>query len=90
MRMKLSMTKQNHRLGVCIDTCHIFAAGYDLRSEAAFHKTFEEFGRIVGFDKLEALSSFLVIGIAQVYEVTVVGEDLVFGKSKILEGLLEF
>jgi len=51
----LSMTKQNHRLGVCIDTCHIFAAGYDLRSEDAFHKTFEEFGRIVGFDKLEAL-----------------------------------
>lgn len=51
----LSMTKQDERLGVCIDTCHIFAAGYDLRSEEAFHKTFEEFGRIVGFDKLEGL-----------------------------------
>ncbi|MBI9093902.1 MAG: deoxyribonuclease IV [Sphaerochaeta sp.] len=51
----LSLTRQNQQVGVCIDTCHIFAAGYDLRSEEAFHKTFEEFDRIVGFDKLEAL-----------------------------------
>ncbi len=51
----LEMTGQDDRLGVCIDTCHIFAAGYDLRSEDAFHRTFEEFDRIVGFDKLEAL-----------------------------------
>ena len=51
----LSLSKFPGRLGVCIDTCHIFAAGYDLRSEEAFHKTFEEFGRIVGFDKLEGM-----------------------------------
>ncbi len=51
----LTKSKAPDRLGVCIDTCHIFAAGYDLRSEDAFHKTFEEFGRIVGFDKLEGL-----------------------------------
>ncbi len=51
----LSLTKQDHRVGVCIDTCHIFAAGYDLRSEEAFHKTFEAFARIVGFDKLEGM-----------------------------------
>ncbi len=51
----LTLTKQNQHVGVCIDTCHIFAAGYDLRSEDAFYKTFEDFGRIVGFDKLEAL-----------------------------------
>ncbi len=51
----LEMTVQNDRLGVCIDTCHIFAAGYDLRSEEAFFKTFEEFDRIVGFDKLEGM-----------------------------------
>lgn len=51
----LTLSKFPERLGVCIDTCHIFAAGYDLRSEDAFHKTFEEFGRIVGFDKLEGM-----------------------------------
>jgi len=40
------------RVGVCIDTCHIFAAGYDLRSEEAYQETMEAFGRIIGFDKL--------------------------------------
>lgn len=51
----LTLSKFPERLGVCIDTCHIFAAGYDLRGEDAFHQTFEEFGRIVGFDKLEGM-----------------------------------
>jgi len=51
----LTKSKFPERLGVCIDTCHIFAAGYDLRSEDAFYKTFEEFDRIVGFDKLEGM-----------------------------------
>ena len=40
------------RVGVCIDTCHIFAAGYDLRSEEAYKETMEAFDRIIGFDKL--------------------------------------
>jgi len=51
----LTQIKQHERVGVCIDTCHIFAAGYDLRSEDAFYRTFEEFDRIVGFDKLEGM-----------------------------------
>lgn len=51
----LTTSRFPERLGVCIDTCHIFAAGYDLRSEDAFYQTFEAFGRIVGFDKLAAL-----------------------------------
>jgi deoxyribonuclease-4 len=42
------------RLGVCLDTCHVFAAGYDLRTEAAYEQTMAEFGRIVGFEKLRA------------------------------------
>ncbi len=40
------------RVGVCIDTCHIFAAGYDLRTEEAYQQTMEAFGRIIGFEKL--------------------------------------
>ncbi len=44
--------KQNDRVGVCLDTAHAFAAGYDLSTEEGFGKTFEEFEKIVGFDKL--------------------------------------
>ena len=41
-------------IGVCIDTCHIFAAGYDLRTADAFEKTFNDFDKIVGFKHLYA------------------------------------
>jgi deoxyribonuclease-4 len=40
------------RVGVCIDTCHIFTAGYDLRTGADCDATFDAFDRIVGFDYL--------------------------------------
>ncbi len=40
------------RVGVCLDTCHSFVAGYDLRSAEACEQTFAEFERIVGFDYL--------------------------------------
>ncbi|WP_213712702.1 deoxyribonuclease IV [Cedecea lapagei] len=43
------------RVGVCIDTCHAFAAGYDLRTEADCEKTFSEFERIVGFKYLRGM-----------------------------------
>ncbi|EJF30135.1 deoxyribonuclease IV [Enterobacter sp. Ap-916] len=43
------------RVGVCIDTCHAFAAGYDLRTEADCDKTFSEFERIVGFKYLRGM-----------------------------------
>ena len=43
------------RVGVCIDTCHAFAAGYDLRTEADCEKTFAEFERIVGFQYLRGM-----------------------------------
>lgn len=41
-----------NRVGVCIDTCHAFAAGYDLSTERGYLKTVEEFGSIVGFEYL--------------------------------------
>lgn len=43
------------RVGVCIDTCHAFAAGYDLRSAEACEQTFAEFGRVVGFNYLRGM-----------------------------------
>ena len=43
------------RIGVCFDTCHAFAAGYDLRSSESCAATFAEFGRIVGFGYLKGM-----------------------------------
>ncbi len=41
-------------IGVCIDTCHIFAAGYDIRTPEAWNHTLEEFDRVVGLKHLYA------------------------------------
>lgn len=43
------------RVGVCLDTCHSFAAGYDLRTREACDATFAEFERIVGFKYLRGM-----------------------------------
>ncbi|PUE01417.1 MAG: deoxyribonuclease IV [Candidatus Sedimenticola endophacoides] len=43
------------RVGVCLDTCHTFVAGYDLRTPEACRETFAEFERIVGFDYLRGM-----------------------------------
>lgn len=40
------------RVGVCLDTCHTFTAGYDLRTKKAYETTMDEFERIVGFEYL--------------------------------------
>ncbi len=40
------------RIGVCLDTCHTFTSGYDLRTSQTYHETMESFGRIVGFEYL--------------------------------------
>jgi deoxyribonuclease-4 len=43
------------RIGVCLDTAHLFGAGYDLRSRAAYDRTFKEFDRVVGFKYLKGM-----------------------------------
>ena len=43
------------RVGVCLDTCHLHGAGYDIRTADAFEKTMDEFDRIVGLRFLKAL-----------------------------------
>lgn len=43
------------RVGVCIDTAHTLAAGYDVRTKDAFDNTFEKFNDIIGFDYLKAM-----------------------------------
>ncbi|OCR95585.1 endonuclease IV [Campylobacter fetus subsp. testudinum] len=44
-----------NRIGVCIDTCHLFCSGYDIRSKSAYEKTMDEFGKIVGFEYLSGM-----------------------------------
>jgi len=42
------------RIGVCLDTCHLFAAGYDLRTQKNYRKTLREFDRLIGIEKIKA------------------------------------
>ncbi|WP_242342924.1 deoxyribonuclease IV [Anaeromyxobacter terrae] len=42
------------RVGVCVDTCHLFAAGYDFGTEAGYARTFEELDRVVGLAHVRA------------------------------------
>ena len=48
----ISRVREPERLCVCLDTAHVFASGYDIGTEASVRKTFREFGRVVGLDRL--------------------------------------
>jgi deoxyribonuclease-4 len=48
----IDQVEDKARVGVCIDTCHIFTAGYDLRTKEDCDATFDAFDRIIGFDYL--------------------------------------
>ncbi|MBT3259384.1 MAG: deoxyribonuclease IV, partial [Deltaproteobacteria bacterium] len=47
--------EQGERLGFCLDTCHIFAAGYDIRTEAGYEKTIDTFDKVLGLDRLKLI-----------------------------------
>ena len=51
----IEWVEDKSRVGVCIDTCHAFAAGYDLRTAEACDKTFAELERVVGFGYLKGM-----------------------------------
>ncbi|KAF2807584.1 DNA-lyase [Mytilinidion resinicola] len=51
----IALITDKSRVGICIDTCHVFAAGYDLRTLEAFKATVEKFDQTVGFKYLKAL-----------------------------------
>jgi deoxyribonuclease-4 len=50
----LDRLDRSPRVGVCLDTCHLIAAGYDIVSERGYRATFREFDRLVGLDRLQA------------------------------------
>ncbi len=47
--------KHPERLAVCVDTCHIFAAGYPITKEADYQNTFKEFDRIIGTKQIKSV-----------------------------------
>ncbi len=51
----IERVEDKSRVGVCLDTCHTFAAGYDLRTTEALDATFMEFDRVVGFSYLRGM-----------------------------------
>jgi deoxyribonuclease-4 len=51
----ISRVHEPERLCVCLDTAHVFASGYEIGSEASARKTFREFDRVIGLDRLVAI-----------------------------------
>ncbi|SMC08980.1 deoxyribonuclease IV [Nitratiruptor tergarcus] len=55
LRYLIDKSIDKSRVGVCLDTAHMFAAGYDLRTKEAYEKTMQEFDKIVGFQYLRGM-----------------------------------
>ncbi len=49
----IGSSKHPEKLGICLDTCHIFAAGYDIRSEESYQATMAEFDKQVGIERIK-------------------------------------
>lgn len=47
--------EEPERMGVCLDTCHTYAAGYNIKEEKGYNKTWEDFERIIGLSRLKAI-----------------------------------
>ncbi len=54
LRAILERASAPERLGICLDTCHLFAAGYDIRTQAGYEETVEAFDREVGASQVVA------------------------------------
>lgn len=55
LRTIIDLVDNKSRIGVCIDTCHAYASGYDIKHEDGYHRTFSEFDRIIGLSYLKGL-----------------------------------
>lgn len=53
LRYMIDRVEDQARIGVCLDTCHMFAAGYDLTTPAAYASTMQKFSDIVGMQYLK-------------------------------------
>jgi len=55
IRAIIDLVEDDARVGVCLDTCHIFAAGYDIRDSDTYAGTMAQFDAVIGFGRLKAL-----------------------------------
>jgi apurinic endonuclease APN1 len=55
LKMIIDSVSDKSRIGMCLDTCHMFAAGYDIRSEKAYQKSMGELDKVVGLSYLKAI-----------------------------------
>jgi deoxyribonuclease IV len=55
LKVIIDNVEDKSRVGVCIDTCHAFTSGYDVRTPEGFKKTFEKFDEIIGFEYLKGM-----------------------------------
>jgi deoxyribonuclease-4 len=51
----IEFVEDKSRVGVCIDTCHAYTSGYDVKSEKGFKETFTKFAEIIGFEYLKGM-----------------------------------
>jgi deoxyribonuclease-4 len=51
----INQVEDKSRVGVCIDTCHAWSAGYDFKTKAGFEKVFKEFEEVIGFEYLKGM-----------------------------------
>lgn len=51
----IELVAHDERLGVCLDTCHMLAAGYDFRTPETYAATFDEFDRVVGMERIKII-----------------------------------
>jgi len=54
LREIIDLVDDAERMAVCVDTCHVFAAGYDIATERGYEKTFEDFDAVIGLGRLAA------------------------------------
>ena len=55
LRKIINLVDEPERMSVCIDTCHIFAAGYNIRDEKEYKKVIKEFDEIIGLELLQCI-----------------------------------
>lgn len=55
IRDVIEMVEDKSRVGVCVDTCHAFAAGYDMLTEESFNKFWNDFEEIIGWEYLSGI-----------------------------------
>ncbi len=51
----LELLNWHERIGICLDTCHIFVAGYDIRTRETYEATWKEFDKVIGIPRLKVI-----------------------------------